>query len=242
MKKIRYFLFSVALVGLMILPLHVLADQGSQMQENQKAPSLPQTTENVAVQKETAEAITGTPARGPAASKNFTLTKTAGGAETTIEDYDVFNDVISAMDINDTTSLYTIYLNKDTTIPSSEPCQYRSNNKIRLTSGTSGPFTLTREGESMYIAIQTDAELTTDNIILDGNKDGECLFISNNGKVTIGEKTTIQNFADSPTYDGPAIYMTGGMLTIKDGALLQNNTANQAGGGDSGLQGDDSKH
>ena len=39
MKKIRYFLFSVALVGLMILPLHVLADQGSQMQENQKAPS-----------------------------------------------------------------------------------------------------------------------------------------------------------------------------------------------------------
>ncbi|MBY0583977.1 cell wall-binding repeat-containing protein [Murdochiella sp. Marseille-P8839] len=230
MKKLRYFLFSVALVVLMILPLHVLADQGSLMQENQKALSLPQTTENVAVQKETTEAITGTPVRGPAASKNFTLTKTADGTETTIGDYDVFMDVISAMDINDATSLYTIYLNKDTTIPSSESCHYRSNNKIRLTSGSSGPFTLTREGEKNYIAIQQDAALTIDNIILDGNKDGECLFISNNGKVTIGEKTTIQNFVDSPTFDGPAIFMTGGTLTIEDGAILQNNTAEQPGG------------
>ena len=230
MKKLRYFLFSVALVVLMILPLQVLADQGAQPKESQKAPSLPQTTENVAVQKETTEAITATPVRGPAASKNFTLTKTAGGTETTIGDYDVFNDVINAMDINDATSLYTIYLNKNTTIPSSEGSQYRSNNKIRLTSRTSDPFTLTREGEHNYIAIQQDAELTIDNIILDGNKDGECLFISNNGKVTIGTKTTIQNFADSPKYDGPAIYLTGGTLTIEDGALLKYNTANQAGG------------
>lgn len=230
MKKLRYILFSVALVVLMILPLQVLADQGAQPKESQKAPFLPQATENVAVQKETTEAITTTPMRGPAASKNFTLTKTAGGTETTIGDYDVFNDVINEMDINDPTSLYTIYLNKDTTIPSSEHSQYRSNNKIRLTSGPSGPFTLTREGEDHYIAIQQNAELTIDNIILDGNNDGQCLFISNNGKVTIGEKTTIQNFIDSPKYDGPAIFVLGGTLTIEDGALLQNNTANQQGG------------
>lgn len=230
MKKLSYFLFSVALVVLMILPLQVLADQGSQIQENQKAPSLPQTTENVAVQKETTEAVTATPVRGPAVSKNFTLTKTANGTETKIDDFDAFMDVISAMDINDATSLYTVYVNKDTTIPKTESCHYRSNNKIRLTSGPSGPFTLTREGEKNYIGIQQDAELTIDNIILDGNKDGECLFISNNGKVTIGEKATIQNFADSPAFDGPAIFITGGTLTIEDGALLQNNTANQAGG------------
>lgn len=167
--------------------------------------------------------------RNPA-NKNFTLTKTVAGTETEINEYDTFLECINAMDINDPSSLYTVYVNRDVNIPKTEGFQYRSNNKIRLTSGQGGPFKLTRNGEKDYIGIQKDAELTIDNIILDGNNESECLFISNNGKVTIGAGAVIQNFIDLPNLDGPAIYMTGGTLNILDGAVIQNNSSNQQGG------------
>lgn len=169
------------------------------------------------------------------ANKNFTLTKTVAGTETKINEYDTFLECINAMDINDPSSLYTVYVNRDVNIPKTEGFQYRSNNKIRLTSGQGGPFKLTRNGEKDYIGIQKDAELTIDNIILDGNNESECLFISNNGKVTIGAGAVIQNFIDLPNLDGPAIYMTGGTLNILDGAVIQNNSSNQQGGGYSSL-------
>ena len=101
------------------------------------------------------------------ANKNFTLTKTSGGVETKINDYDKFSETVSAMDINDVDSLYTIYVNRDVIIPKTDHSTYRSNNKIRLTSKNGGHFKLTREGEEDYIAIQTNAELTVDNITLD---------------------------------------------------------------------------
>lgn len=164
------------------------------------------------------------------ANKNFTLTKTSGGVETKINDYDKFSETVSAMDINDVDSLYTIYVNRDVIIPKTDHSTYRSNNKIRLTSKNGGHFKLTREGEEDYIAIQTNAELTVDNITLDGNNDGQCFFISNNGKITIGKDTVVQNFIDSPKFDGPPIYMTGGTLNILAGAVIQNNTSNQQGG------------
>lgn len=169
------------------------------------------------------------PNRSPA-EKNFTLTKMSDGIETKINDYDKFSETVSAMDINDVDSLYTIYVNRDVTIPKTDHSTYRSNNKIRLTSKNGEHFTLTREGEEEYIAIQTNAELTVDNITLDGNNDGQCLFISNNGKVTIGKDTVIQNFTDSPTFDGPPIYMTGGTLNIEADTLFQNNSSNTQGG------------
>lgn len=169
------------------------------------------------------------PQRSPA-EKNFTLTKISGGVETKINDYDKFSETVSAMDINDVDSLYTIYINRDVTIPKTDHSTYRSNNKIRLTSKNGEHFKLTREGEEDYIAIQTNAELTVDNITLDGNNDGQCLFISNNGKVTVGKGTVIQNFIDSPTYDGPPIYMTGGILNIEADTLFQNNSSNTQGG------------
>ena len=169
------------------------------------------------------------------ANKNFTLTKTSGGVETKINDYDKFSETVSAMDINDVDSLYTIYVNRDVIIPKTDHSTYRSNNKIRLTSKNGGHFKLTREGEEDYIAIQTNAELTVDNITLDGNNDGQCFFISNNGKITIGKDTVVQNFIDSPKFDDPPIYMTGGTLNILAGAVIQNNTSNQQGGGYSSL-------
>ncbi|MBZ2385739.1 right-handed parallel beta-helix repeat-containing protein [Anaerococcus murdochii] len=164
------------------------------------------------------------------AVKNYTLTKTVSGIEEKIGDYDTFFEVVTAMDINDNTSLYTVYVNRDVTISADEGFHGRSNNQIRLTSGKGGPYKLTRQGEKNYINVQTDASLTIDNITLDGNNDGECLFISNNGVVTIGKGATIQNFIDTSTYDGPAIYMTGGTLNILEGATIKDNNSNQQGG------------
>lgn len=110
------------------------------------------------------------------AVKNYTLTKTVSGIEEKIGDYDTFFEVVTAMDINDNTSLYTVYVNRDVTISADEGFHGRSNNQIRLTSGKGGPYKLTRQGEKNYINVQTDASLTIDNITLDGNNDGECLF------------------------------------------------------------------
>lgn len=170
--------------------------------------------------------------QNPISTKNFTLTKKSAGTETKIGDFDKFIDTISAMDINDPISLYTVYVNKNTTIPSNEGSHYRSNNKIRITSGQGGPYTLKREGEKNFIAIQTNSELTVDNVILDGSNKSECLFISNNGKVTIGKGAILQNFADTEKFDGPAILLSSGnpIINIEAGSIIRNNTSEQQGG------------
>lgn len=171
------------------------------------------------------------PVGEPQEEKTFTVTKELGGTVTTIGNYDKFYDAVNAMSVNDASSLFTIYVNKNVTIPANEVGgYYRTNNKIKLTSGEGGPFTLTREGERGILGIQTNSELTVENIILDGNKDGQCFFISNNGKVTIGRNATVQNFIDTDNEDGPPIYMTGGTLNILDGATIQNNSSNTQGG------------
>lgn len=194
----------------------------------QKSEEQEENTEILDLSEETEAEPVGNPAKESV--KNYTLTKTVAGTEEKIGDYDTFFEVVNAMDINDETSLYTVYVNRDVIIPASEGFHGRSNNKIRLTSGKGGPYKLTRQGEKNYINVQTDASLTIDNITLDGNKDGECLFISNNGVVTIGQGATIQNFIDTSTYDGPAIFMTGGTLNILEGAIIKDNSSNVAGG------------
>ena len=167
----------------------------------------------------------------PAAEKTFTVTKKVGDTEVEVGNYDKFYDAVGAMDINDKSTFYTIYVNEDTAIPEDQMGgYYRTNNKFRITSGTGGPYTLKREGTWGILGIQTDAELTVDNITLDGNGTTQCFFITNNGVVTIGSGTTIQNFIDTKNEDGPAIYMTGGTLNIFDGATIQNNNSNTQGG------------
>lgn len=168
---------------------------------------------------------------GSAADKTFTVTKKSGETTTAVGGYDKFYDAVGAMDVNDAESEYTIYLNKDTTVPKEEMGgYYRSKNKFRLTSGQGGPYTLTREGEWGILGIGDKSELTVDNITLDGNKTCQCFFISNNGKVTLGKGATIQNFIDSSKENGPAIYLTGGTLNIEEGAIIQNNKGNSMGG------------
>lgn len=171
------------------------------------------------------------PVKGPGEEKkNFTLTKKNGEIESPVGDYDSFFDAVTAMDINDKFSLYTVYLNRDVVMSETESTHYRSNNKIRLTSGEGGPFKLTKKRGGPYIAIQENAELHVDNITLDGGNVGECLFISNNGKVTIGSGATLRNFIDDPHFDGPAIYVTGGSLTILEGATIKDCVSNTSGG------------
>lgn len=221
MNRVKMIIISILLIGIFALPMNVMANNVEQAK-----PELAGNMGVVSIGEKTLLAK-NQPLRG-ANPKNFTLTKKSGGAESKIGDYDKFTDAVMAMDVNDKDSLYTIYVNKD--VVKTEPSTYRSNNKIRLTSGEGGPFKLTEGGEGPFVAIQTDAELHIDNVILDGNNKGQCLFISNNGKVTIGKGTTIQNFADSSTFDGPAIYITGGTLNVEDGAIIQNNISNQQGG------------
>lgn len=168
----------------------------------------------------------------PPNTKAFTLTKKAASATTeeTVGEYDTFFTAIDSMDINDKTSLYTVYVNKNTVVPASEGFHGRSNNKIRLTSGKGGPYTLTRKGSKEFIGLMTDAELTVENITLDGSNESECFSVLTGAKATIGKGATIQNFADLKAFDGPAIYVIGGTLTIEDGAVIKNNTSNDQGG------------
>lgn len=221
MNRVKMIMISILLIGIFVLPMNVMASNVEQTK-----PELAGNMGAVSTGEKTISAKNQL-LRG-ANPKNFTLTKKSGGAESKIGDYDKFTDAVMAMDINDKDSLYTIYVNKD--VVKTEPSTYRSNNKIRLTSGEGGPFKFTEGGEGPFIAIQTDAEMHIDNVILDGNNKGQCLFVSNNGNVTIGKGTTIQNFADAPSYDGPAIYITGGTLNVEDGAVIQNNNSNQQGG------------
>lgn len=166
-------------------------------------------------------------------SKTFTVKKLGAGEtnETLVGEFDKFYDAVGKMDVNDKVSFYTIYVNRDVIVPADEKGgYYRTNNKFRLTSSSNTPYKLTRQGLYGILGIGTDSELTIDNITLDGNGTSQCLFISDNGKVTIGNGATIQNFVDSVEEDGPAIYMTGGTLNILEGAIIKDNSSNQAGG------------
>ncbi len=174
------------------------------------------------------------PANGIPSTKAFTVTKKAENAntETVLGEYDTFFETIENMDINDAASLYTVYVNKDTVIPSTEKLHGRSNNKIRLTSGKGGPYTLERRGPKDLISLMDNSELMIDNITLDGHGESRCFSVLRGAKASIGKGATIQNFTDVPGYDGPAIYVNdGGMLTIEAGAVIKNNTSTKQQGG-----------
>lgn len=172
----------------------------------------------------------GNPSQTP---KTFTVKKRGAGEdeETLVGEFDKFYDAVGKMDVNDSVSFYTIYVNRDVTVPADEMGgYYRTNNKFRLTSNSNSPYKLTRQGLYGILGIGQDSELTIDNITLDGNGTSQCLFISNNGKVTIGNGATIQNFVDSDKENGPPIHMTGGTLNILEGATIKDNSSNVAGG------------
>ena len=166
--------------------------------------------------------------------KTFTVTKRSLGSTEDGElvgEYDTLFGAFGVLKQNDQAYEYVITVNKDYDIPEDEAVWDRSDVNILLRSAQGNTYTLKRLGTRLIFYVSRNCKMKTENIILDGNKDGELTFLSVNGQLTLGSGTVVQNFIDVPKYDGPAIYLTGNStLNIEDGALIQNNKGDSMGG------------
>ena len=170
----------------------------------------------------------------PAAEKTFTVTKrpvgnTEDGA--LVGEYSTLFDAFGACAQNDQENEYVITVNNDYDIPEDEDVWSRQHVNIVLKSAEGKKFTLKRVGTRPTFYVAKDCKMRVENVILDGNEDGELTFLSENGNLTLGNGTVVQNFIDVPSADGPAIYLTGSStLNIEDGVIIQNNKGNSMGG------------
>lgn len=160
--------------------------------------------------------------------KQFTLTRKEEGSEVEelIGNYDKFSTTMFYVEINDPNSLYTIYVNKDATITSDDLNEDRSNNKIRLTSASGGPYKLTRKSNRSLIDLSDNAVLTIDNLTVDGDGEGSLTYLNKNnsanygGKLILGEGAIIQNFTND-LYS--TVFVDEGEVIVKQGATIRNN-------------------
>lgn len=166
--------------------------------------------------------------------KTFTVTKrTVGSTEDgeLVGEYDTLFGAFGVLKQNDQAYEYVITVNKDYDIPADEAVWDRSDVNILLRSAQGNTYTLKRIGTRVIFYVSRNCKMKTENIILDGNKDGELTLLSENGQLTLGNGTVVQNFIDVPTADGPAINLiSGSTLNIEDGAKIQDNTGNYVGG------------
>lgn len=166
--------------------------------------------------------------KAPANTKIFTVTKRPvndpNATEEKVGDYDTFHDAMENCKQDDLSNLYIITMNNDYKIPKDEYSWGKLSVNILLRSAEGGPFTLTREGNRDIASIYGNCDLRIENVILDGNQDGEAFFLSENGKLTLGKGAVVQNFIDIESADGPAIYMINtSTLNIEQGAVIRNN-------------------
>ena len=166
--------------------------------------------------------------------KTFTVTKRSLGSTEEGElvgEYDTLYDAFGACSQNDMLNEYVITVNKDYDIPADESVWSRQDVNILLKSAQGKTCTLKRLGTRLIFYVAKNCNTRVENIILDGNNDGELTFVSENGELTLGKGTVVQNFIDIPLYDGPAIYLTNkATLNIEDGAIIQNNKGKKNGG------------
>lgn len=165
----------------------------------------------------------------------FTVTKRPvndpDATEEPVGNYDTFYKAMESCKQEDTSDLYIITVNRDYTITATEHSWAKSKVNILLRSAESELYTLTREGTRLHFWIGSGCEIRIKNLILDGNNDGEFTFISDDGKLTLGAGTIVQNFIDVRDNDGPAIFMSGqSCLTVEPGVVVQNNSSNDFGG------------
>lgn len=165
----------------------------------------------------------------------FTVTKrhanNPDATEEPVGDYDTFAAAIENCKQEDLGNLYIITVNSDHTIPSNEDCNSRSSVHILLRSAKGQHYTLTREGSRMHFIVSKDCDIKIENLTLDGNRDGEFTFLIGNGQLTLGADTIVQNFADNPNADGPALYLQdSSTLNIEEGVVIQNNQSETNGG------------
>lgn len=152
--------------------------------------------------------------------KTFTVTKRSVGSTgdgALVGEFDTLFDAFGVCSQNDQSNEYVITVNKDYDIPANEGVWSRQDVNILLKSAQGKTCTLKRLGTRLIFYVSHDCKMRVENIILDGNKDGELTFVSENGQLTLGNGTVVQNFIDVPSYDGPAIYLTGNStLNIED--------------------------
>ena len=177
-----------------------------------------------------------------AEAKTFTVTKreanNPNATEEPVGEYDTIHDAMGACEQGDLANEYIVTLNKDYTVPEDEGVWSRQDVNILLRSAQDSTYTIKRLGTRLIFYVSNNCKMKTENIILDGNNDGELTFLSENGELTLDKGTVVQNFIDVPSADGPAIYMTGNStLNIEDGVTIQNNAGSSMGG----VIGDNSK-
>lgn len=176
----------------------------------------------------------------PIGDKTFTVTKYPVGQpenEEPVGEYDTFHNAIQACKQEDLLNQYVVTMNRDYTIPATEGSWGKSHVNILLKSKEGHTYTLKRVGNRDIMSVDKKTTLRIENVILDGNNDGQAFMVAGSNDqqgahLILGKGTVIQNFKDTPDYDGTTFYLYEGksILTIEDGAVLQNNTAKESGG------------
>ena len=170
-----------------------------------------------------------------AEAKTFTVTKreanNPNATEELVGDYDTLFDAFGACKENDQAKEYVITVNNDYDIPEDEGVWSRHDVNIILKSAKGKKCTLKRLGTRLTFYVPRNCRMRVEDVILDGNEDGELTFLSENGELTLGEGTVVQNFIDVPSIDGPAIYLTSSStLNIEDGVVIKDNKSDQTEG------------
>ena len=176
----------------------------------------------------------------PVSTKTFTVTKypiADSSKETLVGEYDTFYKAIEACEQEKLENQYVVTMNKDYDIPANEQSWGKSSVNILLKSKEGHTFTLKRIGNRDIMTVYSKCTLRIENVILDGNGDGQLCMVAggddeNGANLILGKGAVIQNFKDNPNYLGTTFYLAEGnsILTIEDGAVLQNNTAKESGG------------
>lgn len=165
----------------------------------------------------------------------FVLTKRAyndpNAPEEKIGEYKTLKEAVMGCTQDDLGNLYIITMYKDYMVPDAEKSVERGSLHYLLRSAGASPHTLKKEGTDTVFVLGDNNTLEVQNVILDGNNDGQCFFMWGNAEVTLGGGTVVQNFVDTLDRDGPAIQMQGtSTLTIEPGAVIQNNKSDQTKG------------
>ncbi|MBS4900789.1 MAG: InlB B-repeat-containing protein, partial [Clostridiales bacterium] len=194
----------------------------------------------ISVFAENDETITNVSKADPVSTKTFTVTKypiADSSNETLVGEYDTFHNAIEACKQEDLSNQYVVTMNKDCNIPATEGAWGKSSVNILLKSREGHTFTLKRLGDHDIMTVYSKCTFRIENVILDGNNDGQACMVAGGddpkgANLILGKGAVIQNFKDIPNYLGTTFYLAEGnsILTIEDGAVLQNNTAKESGG------------
>lgn len=176
----------------------------------------------------------------PVSTKTFTVTKypvADSSNETLVGEYDTFYKAIEACKQEDLSNQYVVTMNNDCNIPATEQSWGKSSVNILLKSREGHTFTLKRLGNRDIMTVYSKCTFRIENVILDGNNDGQACMVAGGddpdvAQLILGKGAVIQNFKDHEGYLGTTFYLAEGnsILTIEDGAVLQNNTAKESGG------------